>query len=367
MDLFKFSSKRTERSDPASGVLFLSSGGLGDTVLLAHVFDRFRQVAQTGEKISLLLRKDAAKMAFLFGDDIAIEVVDFNKLRKSRKYRNDIFDGLYVANYRQVVSLDYLRHPKLDERLIQACSASETIAMEPRSWAKYDKLLNENRKFYNRLYNSGPVHLDKVVRWGQFADWLTGTTELPAKIGLPDALKPEPAALPRPAIVLIPFSAVKEKQSPAETYSQIIDSAPEGYDFVVAGAPDDLSKNPSFQPIMERENVYYDDSTFVELAPILRAADLVISVDTATMHLAAAMGAPTLCLASAAYVGEIVPYAPEITPDNVHFVYENMDCAGCLGNCHLAPEDGMYPCVARLNLLMVLAKMATLLPAEKTS
>ena len=50
-----------------------------------------------------------------------------------------------------------------------------------------------------------------------------------------------------------------------------------------------------------------------------------------------------------AYVGEIVPYAPELTPDNVRFLYQPMECQGCLGDCHLAPVNGMYPCVAALD------------------
>jgi len=358
---------------PAQGLLFVASGGLGDAVLLAQVFGRFRKLAENGEKITILMRNDAAKMAFLFGDDIEIKAVDYGKLRKSRKYRNTICKDLYESNYRQVISLDYLRHPKLDEVLVTACSASETIAMEPRSWAKYDRLLVENRNMYSRLFDSGPVHLDKVVRWARFADWLTGSVEPPSKLGLPEEVKPAPASLPRPAIVFVPFSAVKEKQSPPALFEQIIDMVQSesadsiGYDFVVAGAPGDLSNNPPFQTILERNDVYYDDSNFEAMAPVLRAADLVVSVDTATMHLAVALGTPTLCLASAAYVNEIVPYAPEITPDNAHFIFENMDCAGCLGDCRLPPENGMYPCVARLDLLMVLARVKALLPGNPQS
>jgi len=93
----------------------------------------------------------------------------------------------------------------------------------------------------------------------------------------------------------------------------------------------------------------------------LRAANLVVSVDTACMHLAVAVGAPTLCLASAAYVGEIVPYDSALTPPNVQFVYKNMDCEGCLGNCHLPPENGMYPCVAQLLETTVLNRVREML------
>ena len=77
------------------------------------------------------------------------------------------------------------------------------------------------------------------------------------------------------------------------------------------------------------------------------------------------MGAPTLCLASAAYVDEIVPYAPEITPPNAHFLYTPMDCQSCLGNCIHPPEDGMYPCVAQLEADVVVQKMQELLAGSE--
>ena len=37
---------RTPRNDPPRGVLLISSGGLGDTVLFAHVVERFAALAR---------------------------------------------------------------------------------------------------------------------------------------------------------------------------------------------------------------------------------------------------------------------------------------------------------------------------------
>ena len=117
---------------------------------------------------------------------------------------------------------------------------------------------------------------------------------------------------------------------------------------IVAGAPQDPERNPAFDSLLAGPRVRFVDVGFEELGPLLRAARLVVSVDTAGMHLAATMGAPTLCLASAPHVGEIVPSAAEIKPPNVHFMFQEMDCAGCLGKCIHQPEKGMFPCVARL-------------------
>jgi ADP-heptose:LPS heptosyltransferase len=169
-----------------------------------------------------------------------------------------------------------------------------------------------------------------------------------------------------PMVVIQPFSAVKRKQSPPALYRRIIESLPTGIRIILTGAPGDLECNPEFQTLLDLPGVEFDDSVFEDLVPLLRAARLVISVDTALMHLAVAVGTPTVCLASAAYVGEIVPYDDAIAPVNARFVYHSMDCEGCLGHCIHPAEDGMFPCVARLEKERILATVREFLPAVET-
>jgi hypothetical protein len=287
-------------------------------------------------------------------------------LRKDTGYRREITDGLFKAHYRLVVHTDYLRHPDLDEALAAAAHAPETVAMEPRPWRKYDARLAANRALYSRLFDSGPAVMDKVLRWSRFADWLLGEQSPPPTTRLAGERLAPAAAHDEAVVVMQPFSAVKRKQSPPALYRRIIDSLPPGTRVVITGAPGDLTSNPQFQSLLELPGVTFDDRVFEDLVPMLRAARLVISVDTALMHLAVAVGAPTVGLASAAYVGEIVPYDAGITPDNVRFLYHSMVCEGCLGDCIHAPEDGMFPCVARLDQDHILATVREIMPPEET-
>ena len=169
------------------------------------------------------------------------------------------------------------------------------------------------------------------------------------------------ATVVRPLIILAPFSAEKSKQSPAGLFEKILDHLRDDFDVALTGASGDLRANPQFESLLAATNVTFDDSSFEALAPRLCAASLVIAADTATMHLAVALGAPTLCLASAAYVGEIVPYAAEISPANAHFLYQPMDCQGCLGACVHPLEAGMYHCVAALDADKVIETIESIL------
>ena len=288
-------------------------------------------------------------MAFLLPTDINIMAVDFTLLQHALSYRRKMFRQLFKSHYRLAISTDFLRHPNLDESLIGAAAADQSIAMEPRPWPKYDRALRKNRKLYQRLFESGPLLSDKVIRWNRFANWLTGKTETVPVIHVagPHFTGSDTASFPD--VLIQPFSAVKLKQSPPDLYRNMIARLPEGTRIAITGAPGDLDNNPEFRELLKLPDVEFDSSTFENLAPKLKAARLVISVDTALMHLAIVLGAPTLGLASAAYVGEIVPYADEIMPTNAHILYQPIDCQGCLGHCPHQPVDGMYPCVAMLN------------------
>ena len=345
------------RQGPPGGVVVVSSGGLGDTALFALVVPRFQALAEDGEGLCVVLRHDAAAMAFLFPPEVTVEVVDHRRLRRRPIYRLRTLGRLGRTNARLVVSADYLRHPDLDEALVKACRGAETVAMEARPWAKHDAALTRNRVLYDRLFDSGPPRLDKVARWAAFADWLTGAPAPPPLVRLAAERLAPAVVLDRPTVLIQPFSAVPFKQSPVALYQRVIAALPADWRVRITGAPGDMERNPSFSVLLDPPRVTFDASPFEALVPVLRAARLVVSVDTALLHLAVAVGAPTLGLASAAFVGEIVPYAPEITPLNAEILYHSMPCEGCLGACVLPAREGMYPCVAELDADAVIAKV----------
>jgi len=350
----------TRRPGPARGVLLISAGGLGDTVLFALVVERFAALAQPGETVTVLLRREAARMGFLFPPSIRIEAVDFADLRRIGPRRR-LLDQMYRRHDRLVISADFLRHPDLDEALAQACAAPESAAMVARPWPKYQRRLDARAQCWGRLIDSGPIRRDKVLRLAEFARALTGREAPPPLVALPEERRPAAVPLPAPTVIVQPFSAVKAKQSPPALYRRLRAALPADWQMRIAGHPSDLERNPEFRPLLELPGVTFEPAPFAELAGKLRSARLVVSVDTACFHLAAALGVPTLCLASAAYVGEIVPYAEAITPPSVRFLWQAMPCQGCLGDCPRPLVDSMYPCVAALDPEAVVGAIASLI------
>lgn len=346
------------RTGPASGLLLVSAGGLGDTVLFSLILPRLMELAQPGEPVTVLLRSDGARMSFLFPPQVQVLKVDFARLRQMG-YRWRVARDLYARHFRMVIHTDYLRHPDLDEFLVQAAHAPESAAMAPRPWPKYQARLDRAAGRYGRLFQSGPPLFDKVLRWARFADFLTGRAQPAPRIALPH--RPAPHPQPAPTVLFQPFSAVKAKQSEPQLWELIARSLPQGWQVLLAGHPSDLDKNPEFKSLLDLPHVRFEGAPFAQLAQVIAGCRLVVSVDTACMHLAVAAGTPTLCLASAAYVGEIVPYADETIPANAHFLYQPMECQGCMGDCRLPYERDMYPCIARIDPDQVLCMVADII------
>ena len=79
---------------PAGGILIIAAGGIGDAILLAHLFPRFAGLAEDGEPVTLILRADAGKAAFLFSGLAQVLTVNFGRLRSSFRYRRRVFQAL---------------------------------------------------------------------------------------------------------------------------------------------------------------------------------------------------------------------------------------------------------------------------------
>ncbi len=261
------------RLGPAGGVLLISAGGLGDTVLFARMLPRFLSLARPGEAVTVLLRRDAAKMAFLFPPGLAVKTVDFSRFRAIGPRRR-LFAELFRAHYRLVIHTDYLRHPDLDEALVEAARASDNFAMAPRPSVKHGRRLHAQSRRYTRLFQSGSQPLDKILRWTRFANFLTGQDLPPPDLRLPPDQLPPPACLAAPTVILQPFSAVALKHSPVALWRAIITALPAGWQVRVAGHPSDLDRNPDYRALLALPGVSFEPAPFQDLAPILRASAL---------------------------------------------------------------------------------------------
>lgn len=337
-----------KRPGKPNGVLLVCSRGPAEMVFLAPVITRFMRLAEAEEKVSFLIRADAGSMMFLMPRSLGILRIDHGKLA-GIAYRWQWFRALYQANYRLVVSLDWRRDPDEDEALIAATMAPHMMAMEPAPLPAKAAALAEAQRKYHKLVKTGPARQDKIVRWAKFADAIGPVKHGQVTALVPEGRMPEAARFELPTVVLFPFSGIRQRQLPAALWEGIIKAMPAIWHIRIAGHQADFHRNPQFERLLDLPRVTVDTSSFDHMASVLRGARMVIGTDTAGVHLSSLLGVPTLCLASAAYVGAGVPYDDSVMPANAHFIYTPLECQGCMGHCPFDPVNGMFPCVAGID------------------
>ncbi|MGE5505434.1 MAG: glycosyltransferase family 9 protein [Actinomycetota bacterium] len=325
------------RKGRPDGVLLVSSRGPAEMVFLSAVLPRFMRLAGDGEPVTLLCRMDSGGMGFLFPPTLRTKRINFNRMEEIG-YRWKIFRELWKANYRLAVLLDHV-HDDNGEVLVAASGAMGTAAM---------KGVSTSRKLIRHTVDVGPARQDKILRWSHFADELLDDRQEPQLAVVTEAVLPTPLKLP-PTAVLMPFSGVKARQLPVALWREVIQTFPKDWEIRIAGHSMDFERNPEYGILLQMPNVRAETHDFERLSSILRGSRMVIGLDTAALHLAVLLSVPTVCLASAAYVGAGVPYDEQVMPAHVNFLYTEIKCQGCLGKCRFPLENGMFRCVNQLS------------------
>ncbi len=313
----------TNRNERPEEYLLICTGGTSHLVFLAAQLERFR-LALDGPDTPLvvLARHDAGAAFFLFDDRAEVMTVDMERLGQETSYRGTRLSEMYQSHFKGIVSLDYHRHPYLDEALIKS-GQRPAVAMKPAPSAGLDKALAENATIYQKQFDSGLTGTPIPTRWAAFAGFLSSDDPdllAPSPYRLSDEQLPEPTTFETPTVLLQPFSPDVPRQLSADFYGAVLDAIPADHQVLLLGDPELLERTPDIKGLLERGNVSLQKTDLARALPMMLAARLVIAVDSAPLHLATLSGAPTLGLAPDAGNGDILPYPLGEGPKNARIL-----------------------------------------------
>jgi ADP-heptose:LPS heptosyltransferase len=347
------------RPPTPSGVLLVSSGGVGDTILFSLIAPKFAALTEPGEDIHVVVQKASEAVGFLFPEGVKQIPLDYRRFIRNPCYRMKFLDRIFQRNYRIAISTDHLRLPTVDDAIVAAAEATQAYALRPRTWPKHDAELLGNQRFYTRWIEPSPGMAHRMVRWWELLTAISGGANVEKspipKVRFDDALMPPAEHRDRPYVVLHPFTSERARSPAPWVWSALAEKLQPDFDIVVSVGPGDLARCPEYNALLEISEVVADHRSLLEKLSLFRGAQMTVSVDTSVMHLAAGSGAPTFCLASAAHVVDSVPYDERIRPENVTFLYQEMDCQGCLGACIHPLKEDRFACVDALTPERVVA------------
>ncbi|MBU1863196.1 MAG: glycosyltransferase family 9 protein [Candidatus Omnitrophica bacterium] len=203
--------------------------------------------------------------------------------------------------------------------------------------------LRRNRMF-NTLIDPDPQHKKEIERNEEFIKKVgyKGIIELKTEIwGLEEKkddfkkFKDEYQLKEKAYVVLAPGARFPIKMWPVEKWVMVVREVLDktGYKILFSGAGADERVIKNILEITGADDRIIDIANTVDLrflAKIVKEANFIIGMDSAVIHVAAAVGTPNICLMGGGHFGRFYPYGPI---ERNRIIFKKMDCFRCAWLC----------------------------------
>jgi len=203
--------------------------------------------------------------------------------------------------------------------LVAVSGAAARIGMEntQSETLKSEKWITP-RGIFTQLIYAGDETLFDVYRNARFIEGILGTTIHSPSVALNTPASPGLFSLPPAYFVVFPGSGIEAKKWPAAAFAAVAEHVSQTYGLmpVVCGSGADKVDCDQFIETFGRPVIdLTGKTTLPQLLAVLKSAACLVSVDTGSVHMAAAVGCPVFALFSGLHYGRFAPYPKEIAPD----------------------------------------------------
>lgn len=336
--LFK-SLRHTKLHTAKKKVLIVKLDAIGDYILWLDAAKELRRVYPANEHVITLLGNkqwiELAKSHSCFDVVWSIDRPTFfvcpaNYSELLRKLGNESFDIVLHPVY----SREFL----FGDLFVWASSAQRKIGMlgDGSNLAWWQKRLGD--RIYTDLVSGAGAHESELENNACLVRWL-GLTDF--KAGIPDLeVSPEWHSISLPAnyFVIIVGASVRLKVWPISRFVALVERVLSltGMTVVVCGGRAEQHLGTSLKKCTSAPLVdLTGQTTLPELVAVISNATFVVGNDTGAIHIASALGVPSVCIVGGGHFGRFVPYNKDVVTHK-HFpvpVFKQMECFGCNWHC----------------------------------
>ena len=316
-------------SRPPSGLklLIVKTDEIGDFMLWHNFLQELVSADQfKGHEIHFCGNSSWKSLFETFDNNLVQQCFWLQKVRfkKNMRYRLDFLANIYRQQYTCVINPTFSRDKRNDDAIVKSSKSPKNIGMvanleSVRSYERgYDKGL------YTRLFDHPEKPVFEFIRNRLFTEFVTGKKSLvqDTKIDT-DKLPPLPAELRGKYFVVFPGSRSKARIWPATNFVTVSKHLFEQYGWtaVVCGGPDDAEYADAFNAAYTNPSIDLTGKTSLpQLMTVLKNAQCLLSVDTGSVHLAAATGCTVFGIYNGSQYGRFAPYPASMAP-NFYPVY----------------------------------------------
>ena len=338
-------------------VLLIRQDAIGDFTLWLDTAKEYRKYfPPENYKIILIgneLWFDLAKELPFWDEVLPVNVKAFKTLSL---YRWNLLRKVRSFGAGTAIQPTYSREFYHGDSLIRASNASKKISsVGNMSNRNHLKTILADR-WYTDLIPSSPKPLNEIERNAEFFSGFVKKLYLPSYPELQVSGDYNIRELKRKSFYVLSLGANKKyREWPYKYYAKIAQKIHKktGWLGLICGAENEFHLGENIKKLCDAPlQNYAGQTTLSELTSLLAKSQILISNETGTVHIANAVGTPTVCILGGGHFGRFMPY-PELSGQTNHLkiVFHEMTCYGCNWKCiYPLKKNEPAPCITNISV-----------------
>jgi ADP-heptose:LPS heptosyltransferase len=244
--------------------------------------------------------------------------------KKNLSYRYSFLKEIAKENYSIIINPTYSRAKRIDDSIVKAANATTNIGIlrNNENYLPYEQ--NFDRQLYHKLFKIQEKYGFEFNRNKEFAEWLCKSSILNLNLKFESNTLPQShMALPKDGyFIVFPGSRSSARIWDTGNFIELSNYLYQKYKLtaIVCGGPGDIIYAERFIQAYSNPVINITAKTSLpELLSIIKNAACLLSVDTGSIHLAAAVDCLALGIFNGSQYGRFSPYPKEISSKIISF------------------------------------------------
>ena len=242
--------------------------------------------------------------------------MDKIRFKKELFYRFQFLRNLNQHHYQALINPTFSRDKRYDDTIVKAVKATESIGMVANQESVQRYELGYDKSLYTKLFDHPEKPIFEFLRNRLFTEFVTGSNQLPNNTAIQkEQLSNYKVTVPENYFLVFPGSRSKARIWPSEHFVQVSNFLFEqfGWTAVICGTNADAVYTNAFieqypHPILNLTG----KTNLTEMLTVLSTARCLISVDTGSVHMAAAVNCPVFGIFNGSQFKRFAPYPKEV-------------------------------------------------------
>jgi len=353
------------KSSQPHDVAIIRLDNIGDFILWLDAAKEFRNL-YPDKKITLIANQAWSSLATFFPYWDEVRPVNLKKFIRNPIYRLQTLIQVRLQGFDFAIQPAYSRVFRLGDSLIHASGAVHRIGSvgDLSNMKEWQKRISD--RWYSKLIPATTTPLMELQRNAEFMRGL-GLRKFTASIPvLPKLLDlPSMITIDQPYFVIFPAALWAGRIWPVERFGKVlskITKSNNGIAVLCGGHQEqDLCERVMHASGKGALNLA-GKTSLPELVEVIRGAKFLLGNETSAVHIATAVGTPSVCILGGGHYGRFMPYVLELDNQVAPITVSHwMDCFGCNWLCDQPHENGKaVPCILQITVDQVLKAIETM-------